>query len=269
MIMNRTETLLTTGNQKVICAANYEKEVTLKFTREINYISKPYGVLIKHGVTMRFVIILLILCTCCITNVSSQTKQISDIIAIEDRILLEKKIMKQFKKKKCYDKDKKYIIPSCIYALYSTEPRYKEDFLDGSFVDNLEVCYTKKKVFFKWKKDHLWLIFPSYIYCDNGKLVGMSDGRITSCDSNPTYTVSHQKAIEYFNNPDLIYFVLQNASISLLFAVDNENNIYITNTNRKPFELCPLHIYIEKYWDEGLLSNIPSAASVVPQSTLF
>jgi hypothetical protein len=51
--MNRTETLLITGNQKVIFAVNYEKKATSKFTREINYISTPYGVLaayIKEGV---------------------------------------------------------------------------------------------------------------------------------------------------------------------------------------------------------------------------
>ena len=203
---------------------------------------------------MRFINILLIICTCfCTTCVYSQTKHISDIIAIEDRVLLEKEIMKQFKKKKCYDKNKKYIIPSSIYALYSTKPRYKEDFLDGSFIDNLEVCYTKKKVFFKWKKDHLFLFFSSNIYCDDGNLAGMSDGRITCCGSNPMYTVPHKKATEYFNNSKLIYFVLHGASIDLLFAADDDNNIYVINTNRIPFELCPLQTYLENYWNEGLL----------------
>jgi len=181
----------------------------------------------KYSIIMRFFILLFMSSICCITSVYSQTKRMSDVITHEDRVALDNLIMEIFKTTKCYDKHKTYTMSPHIFAISSTRPRYKQDFIDGSFVENLKAEYRMEKMSRKRTVEHLFVFFTSYIY-EDGNLVGISDVSQTGCISEIRgYVVPHRKAIEYFNTNDLTYFILHKASIRVRQIYEVYGQIYV------------------------------------------
>ncbi len=182
------------------------------------------------------------------TFAQNELNMIDSLKIKNDISILNKKIVKLLKKESPTSDKQKFKIFYEFFMNYNCKFK-KDDFLNGSFINNLNPCYFTQKHLFKKRK---YLETSAYICDSAGNLIAISNGRFISLTKNYNYNFGLEESEKiklYLEKNYNFIFHIKYTPIHILFGIKDDEIDVLKKTNNI-LTVYSLKDYINCYWED-------------------